>query len=981
ICGANEEYKGVELDDDILEGVVSGLRLTTGASVEGSRRFLRVLKMGWMSVDPGRRQGPRTVPFIDYSNLENNEFIVSNQVVFKGVNNVIRADVVLFVNGIPLVLVECKDVASERGNWRNAFRQIKRYERTVPELFKYVQVNVALEDTAHYFPSIPWEVDESRVKAHTWGGGDLSRVLEPLRPGVLLDMIRNFVFIREEGGGYTKILPRHMQYHAANKIYERVVSSIRENGPPTGGLIWHWQGSGKTLTMAFAAYKLFMERTLERPTIFFISDREEIEGEMTSTLKSLDMPGGVSFERVSSIKDLKEIILHDGGRGKRGMFVLLVQKFGGGDRAIKIEDLGDVPISDRKNIICFVDEAHRTQYGVLASRMRAVFKNASFFAFTGTPISKGERDTFARFSGRGELYLHRYFIEDSLRDGYTVPIAYLFRKEKDVLLREEHLRGIINTVFRSSESETEAAVKRRLKPMEIYMLKEERMREIAADIVEHFMSRPDKRFKGMVVTQNRKACVLYKRYIDEYMKEHYPDIDSEGFSEVVMSYDSQRDGKDEEIDDYRKSLEERFGDTKTANREIKARFKREGEPPYLVIVTDMLLTGYNAPVLQFMYLDKILAGHNLLQAIARTNRPYRDGKGYGMIIDYVGLFKRFREALEAYYEMDDTDVILSAEPAEALEEAFGSLAEEMRALLGEAFSDSIEDIARGHRRSLYTVVGELARDEEKSERFLSLYRDYRKIYDALGPSVLKAEERTQTLLKAFTSVYVTLKKVLYGEGDPGIVEKYLSEVREAVERNIEFGGLKEENGFFTVDEDFLSFLESKDKEEGIVEMTAILHQFVASVAESSAGEVVYSDIVESVKNTLEKWKKRESGVEETYQRMLDHFRAIGKEEEIRRRLSMDTRTYMIFVILNKMLKMPIEDAESLAREIIGNLTEGEMLFDGWYDKKDSWRLVRSEVRMAISPSFYRREGYSEKTKKLLDSAVERIVHALAFQRG
>ena len=308
------------------------------------------------------------VLLFDFEELDNNEFIVSRQVIYHGRDD-IRTDIMLYINGIPLVEIECKNPASFSENWFDAYKQIKDYEKTVPELYKYVQIGVAAEQTAMYFPIVPWQEE---IKVNPWKEGEkdsIDSTIEMLSKDVLMDIIRNFIFFRVEMGNATKIIARYMQYRAARKIVSRVSANLRGEDEKNKGLIWHWQGSGKTLTMIFAAHKLYHLKNLENPSIFFIVDRIELEEQLYTEFNSLDI---VKPEIIGSIHELRRVLKHDDGKGKRGIMITLIHKF-------RVEELSELQkeleelskqketILTRKNVVAFIDEGHRSQYGTIPS--------------------------------------------------------------------------------------------------------------------------------------------------------------------------------------------------------------------------------------------------------------------------------------------------------------------------------------------------------------------------------------------------------------------------------------------------------------------------------------------------------------------------------------------------------------------------------------------------------------------------------------
>ena len=478
--------------------------------VEGCKAVLDALKLGVPVKD--KREGiVRMVKIIDYEDIDTNDFIFSRQVYFKGLKGDIP-DIVLYINGIPLAIIECKSMTK---SWKQAYSQIKRYEEEVPELFKYVQLSVALADREVYFPNVRWLRD---VPVYQW-----DEELGYLNREVLLDILRYFLFFREDRGEWTKVLPRYMQYRAVSKIVRRAVKYACGETDRNRGLIWHWQGSGKTLTMIWAAYKL--REILGNPTIFFILDRIDLQEQLAGELKSLSMP----FEIVSSISHLKRVLSH--ADGKRGIFVTLIQKFREEELKSFREELKKRrdSILKRRDVIAFVDEGHRSQYGDLAATMRSILSMAAFFAFTGTPLAVKGRDTYANFGYVDEPYLDRYFIVDSIMDGFTVKIAYQGRPDIAKLQREyleAFLESKLEEIGDEIREDVERELKARLNTMKVILESPERIEKIARDVAAHYTKvRP---FKAMVVAVSREACVKYKRALDKLMPHEQ--------SEIVMTF-------------------------------------------------------------------------------------------------------------------------------------------------------------------------------------------------------------------------------------------------------------------------------------------------------------------------------------------------------------------------------------------------------------------------------------------------------------
>ncbi|MDH7514187.1 MAG: HsdR family type I site-specific deoxyribonuclease, partial [Clostridiales bacterium] len=659
--------KSAGIGDEEIHKVLNELKLAPTGS-EGSKKILNFYRFG-VPVKFEKEKVVKYVHLFDFNNLQENESIATRQAYFKG-RDIIRPDIVLYVNGIPLVNIECKDPTKISESWLNAYNQIKDYERIAPELYKYAQIGVAAESIARYFPIVPWQEDVNTYEWREKGNDSIDSAIEMLSPGALLDIIHNFLFFRVEHGQATKVMARYMQFRATNKIVDRVLKNLREEDDKDKGLTWHWQGSGKTLTMIFASHKLYYHEQLENPSIYFIVDRAELESQLYDEFTALDI---FSPEIIDSIAALKRVLKHDDYRSKRGVFIVLIHKFRPQELKSLQKELETVSkrketVMTRKNIIALVDEGHRSQYGTLASQMKAILKNAFFFAFTGTPISKRGRDTYLEFSyPPREAYLDSYSIVDSILDGFTVQIVYQPRLEEELHLKKADLEAFLRSEYEELPEDmrgvVEKEIKEKLDAIRVILENPGRIKVIAQDIAQHFKENIDGKFKAMVVAGSKLACERYKRALDSHLPREY--------SEVVITTEGDRRTP---IQQLVTESRERYGhlDSESIRKKVVANFKEE-EYPKILIVTEMLLTGFDAPILQVMYLDKLLKEHRLLQAIARTNRPYKDIKEAGLVIDYVGILKEFRRAFEVYSSGDIERVLLNYEN---LREEFGKIIRE-----------------------------------------------------------------------------------------------------------------------------------------------------------------------------------------------------------------------------------------------------------------------------------------------------------------
>jgi len=927
--------KGIELSEIDISRISSELRSKSTAS-EGVKQTLRFLKHG-IPIKLEKTRELRYVNLIDYENLENNEFLVSRQVIFEG-REKIRVDIILYVNGIPLVLIECESPVDS--SWGAGYNQIKNYEKLVPELFKYVQFSIAAEIKAKYFASVLWEKDTLK---HTWRSNsmdELDSAIEMLSKGTLLDLIKNFVFIREEKSRVTKVIARYMQYYAANKIFERVISNFQGKENKNSGLIWHWQGSGKTLTMIFAANKLYEHKLLANPTIFFILDRTELEEQIYQEINFLDL--GIKPEKISRIEELKDFLLHDEGRGKRGIFVILIHKF----RKDELEELqkyldkalekNKETILTRKNVIAFIDEGHRTQYGLLAAQMREILKNAFFFAFTGTPIAKEGRDTYLAFSylDAGEKYLDKYFIADSIKDGYTLPIVVESRPDQ-LNLRKDLLEAFLAQKYEEIpaeiEKEVEEEVKPRLKAIKLVMENPQRVEEIARDIAEHFKENVDGRFKGMVVAVSREACVLYKKALDNYLQPEY--------SEIVMTFTAEDDPV---ISAHAEQMKAKYKktDIEDIKKEIIEKFKEE-KYPKILIVTDMLLTGFDAPILQVMYLDKPLKEHRLLQAIARTNRPLKEKAG-GVIVDYVGVIRELDKALKIYSEDDVKHVI------------YGEIEEEFKEKIEE-----LKEILKGtqityEREGLKSVVARLIGDGKEKE-FSEKYRELRRKFELLGPRKIRLE--FFEYYKWFTAIYNVYLKSRGMDEVEEYFKSFFKHTINSVYKSTEVEKIVKEFPEITVE----GIKESKNIEARVFDRLSRIRITLKNKPKTPA----YESIADRVEKIIKKWRERREKIEEIYKELGRVSEHIFEMERIQKELNLTPVQYEILSILENELGKKdglIASVKNFYSEI-----EPEM-FAGWNFKPSAIKRAGKIIRrflIRLNLPKNKRDELHEKIFKIL----------------
>jgi type I restriction enzyme R subunit len=620
----------------------------TSSLLEASEKTHTALAYG-ISVDQDLGAGKKgqQVRFFDFEKPTNNELVVTRQYKVAGARGHIKPDIVVFVNGVPLAVVECKNPTLGDKWKQDALDQLDRYqelserfrERGAPRLFEPVQLLIATCQQAACYGTVTTPYRFYAEWKSTWPrmSAELAALVgrEPtpqditlaglLAPANLLDLLRSFVVFERDPdtGRIVRKVCRYQQFDAVNKAVERA----RRAKKPTdrGGVVWHTQGSGKSLTMLWLALKLRRDPTHENPTIVVVTDRTDLDDQITSNFLACGFPNPV---RAGSVRHLRELL-----SSPTGLTVMTtVQKFQelsvpGADPKKRAARQEHPVLSDATNIFVLADEAHRTQYGGLAANLRRALPNAACFAFTGTPIDKKDRSTLETFGS----YIDTYTIEQAVEDGATVPIFYESRLP-EVRIIGNNLDELFDRVFADRSEEEREAIKKKYGSQRAVFGAPRRVEAICLDLIRHFNQaiRPNG-FKAQVVASSREIAVLFKETLDRL-----------NAPQSALVFSGTNDDR-AELAKWHTTVEQR--------KEITDRFCKFSDPLAILVVCDMLLTGFDAPVEQVMYLDSPLKEHTLLQAIARVNRT-ADKKTYGLVVDYWGVSEALQEALEIFAPSD-----------------------------------------------------------------------------------------------------------------------------------------------------------------------------------------------------------------------------------------------------------------------------------------------------------------------------------------
>ena len=663
-----------DVSDAVLEEVLHRVaKLHEPSVIQSNRSFHEALLDGLAVIveKNGEKRGDR-VRLIDFEHPAQNHFLVVNQYTVQGTKQPRRPDLVCFINGIPIAVIELKNTASEQADIWSAFNQLETYKAEITDLFVFNEALVISDGlharvgslTADRERFMPWrtmrnENDRPLLEF------ELEKVVRGFfAPGLLLDYLRYFILFEQGDDGIIKKIAGYHQFHAVREAVRATViaatqpqaaSNMAEEeratygkrvvpGSRKGGIVWHTQGSGKSISMVCFTGKLMQQPEMQNPTIVVVTDRNDLDGQLFQTFAGAR---ALLKETPQQAEDRDQLRALLNGRPSGGIIFTTVQKFS------PEKDEEQFPrLTERTNVVVIADEAHRSQYGFnavldkktgkykygFAKHLRDALPNATFVGFTGTPVETDDKDTRAVFGD----YVSVYDIQDAVDDGATVPIYYESRLAKlDINQAEiEQLSDQVEEIFEDEESVAlREAGKTKWAALEKLVGADPRIKQVAADIVQHFEARNAAvEGKGMIVAMSREICAHLYNAIVALRPDWHSTDPAQGAIKVVMTGSA----ADKEL------LQPHIYNA-TTKKQLEKRFKNPKDPLKLVIVRDMWLTGFDVPCLHTMYVDKPMRDHNLMQAIARVNRVFRDKEG-GLVVDYIGIAAELRRALKTYTE-------------------------------------------------------------------------------------------------------------------------------------------------------------------------------------------------------------------------------------------------------------------------------------------------------------------------------------------
>ncbi len=938
------------IDEDLSKSAVEVLlqNLNNPTPILGNEAFLDKLVSG---VTISIKDDDIDVHFIDFENIWENNFMVTNQYWVQGFK-MVKTDIVLLVNGIPIVPIEAKQRARKGTNWIEGVRQFSTYDQRADKLFMCHAFGVAcngritkygipgasssyfnewkntLLDVSQDNPILDpknnlcrtskdpkdglWNFDVDRLP----NGEVLERmklgIIGLLQPARVLDILQHFLVFERSEGKIIKKVARYQQLRAANKIADRVVNSDLKQG-----VIWHTQGSGKSLTMLYTAYKLRLAKKLKDPTVYIVVDRKDLREQIGGTFDDCEFPNA---RPINNIGDLKYLI----DNAPAGVFITTIQKF---------RELGDRQ-DLRDNIILLIDEAHRTQYGDFQMELQAVLPNAKRFAFTGTPIPKTYQEFgIVKQKGENEYYLDRYSIQDAIDDGATKPIRYTFGPQ-EWFLDKEKLRQGYEEITDDLTDDEKRLVERKVQAWKVFLKHPDRITTLARDIAEDYKSMVEPQgYKAQVVACDKEACVLYYNELLKYFDR----------SEITIIFSTGAYDEGERFElckDHYKEDTERKKLIKQFKRRITEEEQRLGNNLKILIVCNMLLTGFDAPIEQTMYLDSPIRDHNLLQAVARTNRPYDDkisklSKEFGRIVDYVGVFQNYKEALNF-----DPEDMVEFEDVESLVETFPKV-------LADAFKPFEEIQLEDSYECAMSIVRKLT--ELDHGNFENSFKEVVQLWESISPHPKLRELKGKYLwLNEIYEIYLEeFKRVDFD------AEIYAAKTRKLIQESSKLINFKGHLPEIKIDSDYLGKLKEtklnpSDKAEKII------RDIETVIRQNEVNSAVYVEFQDRLDELIKLKQEQSLAIEEILNRLGTLYSELDDIASLPRRMGFpDKGTFEIFTLIKNVDK--IEFNEGLAKEfsiiVVDNIIKMK-IYIGWQDIPREYERLQSDIELlAANPNY------------------------------
>ena len=904
------------------EGALSSQFRHFHPNIHGNREFVEHLRNRGKFFDHEEKR-ERDLLLIDYDDPSRNVYEVTEEWAFHNGHYGTREDIVFLINGIPVLMIECKNADKDEAI-ALAVDQIRRYHRETSELFVPEQIFIAT-DAIGFSYGASWNTARRNIFNWKLSSPQPAQVLTtspsvlpgphpsaksaaiPLNsPGQLeakvksfctipniLAFLKDYIVFAEKDEELNKYILRQHQTGAAEAVVSRALDIER-----TRGLVWHTQGSGKTFTMIKAAERLFRAPEAGKPTILLMLDRNELEDQMRKNLAALGLG---NLEHANSIARLKRLLKDD----YRGIILTMIHKFRG------------LPanINTRSNIYVLIDEAHRTTGGDLGNFLMAGLPNATYLGFTGTPVDKtaygkGTFKTFGCEDDRG--YLHKYSIAESIEDGTTLPLFYQLAPNEMLVPHETLDKEFLSLAEAEGVTDIEELnrILDRAVSLKNFLKGKERVRKVAHFVAAHYRDNVEPLgYKAFLVGVDREACALYKHALDDFLPPEY--------SEVVYTGDNNDP-----------ALLKQFRLDPKKERQIRKSFGKFDQDPKLLIVTEKLLTGFDAPLLYAMYLDKPMRDHTLLQAIARVNRPYEDEareivKPHGFVLDFVGIFDKLEKALA--FDSDEVDaVVKDLKLLKVLfENKMETKAPDYIGLIGRHFDDKDVDSLIEHFR-----------DPERRKEFFKEFKEIEMLYEIISPDafVRPYMDDYRTLSAIYRVVSKAYAKTVM------VDREFQAKTESLVREQVGSHGIGQVEDFVKIDAGTVELI--KNREDGEATKVINLVKSIEKQAEEGSDDPFLIAMAERAQAVQERFESRQASTAETLE---DLFKAIEENEARKQNQSQKGFDGLGYFVYCSLLDASVENAEMVSK----NIRQAFADLPNWNESENARRELRTQVTFAI----------------------------------
>ena len=874
------------------EGALLGQFRHLHTDIYGNREFVEHLRNRGKFFDQEENR-ERDLILIDYDDPVNNVYEVTEEWAFHNGHYGTREDVVFLINGIPVLVIECKNANKDEAIALGV-DQIRRYHRETPELFVSQQLFTAT-DAIGFSYGVSWNTVRRNI--FNWKDEEVGKLEAKVKsfcaiPQVLA-FLKDYIVFAEKDEELNKYILRQHQTGAVDATVERALDPAR-----TRGLVWHTQGSGKTFTMIKAAERLFRAPEADKPTVLLMIDRNELEDQM---LKNLAALGLGNLEHANSIARLNQLLKDD----YRGIIVTMIHKF------------RDMPadLNTRSNIYVLIDEAHRTTGGDLGNFLMAGLPNATYLGFTGTPVDKTVygKGTFKTFGCEDDQgYLHKYSIADSIEDGSTLPLYYQLAPNVMLVPHETLDKEFLSLAEAEGVADIEELNKilERAVNLKNFLKGKERIQQVAKFVASHYQDNVEPLgYKAFLVGVDREACAHYKHALDQFLPTEY--------SEVVYT-GSNNDS----------ALLKEFHLDSKRERQIRKSFGKLDQMPKILIVTEKLLTGFDAPVLYAMYLDKPMRDHTLLQAIARVNRPYENEaqemvKPHGFVLDFVGIFDKLEKALA----FDSEEINAIVKDLQLLKVLFqNKMASKAPAYLG-LIERNFDD------KDVDTLI-EHFRDPERRKEFFKEYKEIEILYEIISPDAFLRPfiDDYSTLSAIFQVVRKAYTKTVMVDRD------FQAKTNQLVQDKVGSYGVGHLDEILEINADTIELINKNNRGDGTKVINLI--KSIERLADESSDDPYLIAMGERARAVQESFENRQTSTAEALEELLREVAGNEARKKVQAEKSFDGLTYFVYRTL---LDAQIANAEDVSRKIRDAFTD----FPNWRRSENAMRELRKKVTFAI----------------------------------